>query len=252
MNDKNNRKNAASQWMRPAVRSFILSGEEHVLDLGCGDGRVTNAVAADVPFGSVIGVDMSPSMITAAKRHAPANCSYLCMDLTSISWVNCFDIILSNASLHWVDGHEELLSRVYRALRPGGRVYITFPGEGNSANFIEAVKDAMNGPAYAPYFSGFRWPWYMPSRDDYAPIAARVPFSDVTVASEESFRAFPNANALEAWIDAPLIAPFLRRIPADRRVYFRNDVARGVLARTRQQDGRYREKVRRIAVFARK
>ncbi len=239
-------------WGMALVRSLALTGEEHVLDLGCGDGRVTDAIAAEVPFGSVIGVDISPAQIAAANKRVRENCTFRCMDLKSISWVGSFDIIVSNASLHWVDGHEELLSRVYRALRPGGRVFLNFAAEGNSANFIEAVKEAMRDPAYAPYFSDFRWPWYMPSRDEYAPIAARVPFSDITVASEDAEAAFPNANAIESWIDMPSIIPFVHRVPPDRRVYFRNDVARGVLMRTRQNDGRYRERFRRIAVYARK
>ncbi len=90
---------------------------ERILDLGCGDGKLTQRIAASEA--SVIGIDASPEMVAAARAlglkvdQGPAE---------SLPYLNqAFDAVFSNAVLHWVRGQDEMMDEVRRVLRPGGR-----------------------------------------------------------------------------------------------------------------------------------
>ena len=95
------------QWGTQLISEFNFKGAEHILDLGCGDGALTAKLADQVPHGSVTGIDASRGMInTAFKNHQSHNLRFELADINSISYQNNFDIIISNAALHWVRDHE--------------------------------------------------------------------------------------------------------------------------------------------------
>jgi SAM-dependent methyltransferase len=102
---------------------------ERILDLGCGDGQLTQKIAA--AGASVTGIDASEEMVNAARArgvkadHGPAE------KLPYPDHV--FDAVFSNAVLHWVRGQDDMFSQVRRVLRPGGRLVAEMGGHGNIA-----------------------------------------------------------------------------------------------------------------------
>src|ERR1039457_7098053 len=94
-------------WARELIAQLHLRGDEHVLDVGCGDGKVTAEIAHAVLRGSVVGVDASPHMIEFAQNTFPAkknpNLEFHVMDARKIRFAQPFDLVFSNAALHWVD-----------------------------------------------------------------------------------------------------------------------------------------------------
>jgi trans-aconitate 2-methyltransferase len=94
------------RWAEEMIEKLELTGDESVLDIGCGDGKVTARIAEAVPNGRVIGIDSSESMVRFASDRFPEdvypNLSFRCMDATQIDLPEKFDIAFSNASLHWV------------------------------------------------------------------------------------------------------------------------------------------------------
>jgi trans-aconitate methyltransferase len=114
--------NGVLEWLAPQ------SGER-ILDLGCGDGQLTERIAAC--GANVIGVDASTQMVAAARARG------LNIDQASAEHLpypnHTFEAVFSNAALHWVRGQDDMLSQVHRVLRPGGRFVAEMGGHGNIA-----------------------------------------------------------------------------------------------------------------------
>jgi trans-aconitate methyltransferase len=124
-------------WGTELVEELHLNGHESILDLGCGTGLITRELAKRVPYGHVVGIDNSSSMLEAAERNKTANMDLKLRDINEIVFDGEFDIVFSNAALHWLRDHEKLLEKIYHALKPGGFMRVQFGGEGNISTFIE-------------------------------------------------------------------------------------------------------------------
>lgn len=99
-----------------------------VVDLGCGPGQLTAALADRWPAAEVQGYDSDPAMIAAAQRLAVSSrVSFACGDLRDWQPARPPDVIVSNAVLQWVPGHESLLTLWAAALAPGGYLAIQLP-----------------------------------------------------------------------------------------------------------------------------
>lgn len=113
-------------FARALLDRLRLRGDETVLDLGCGDGKITVEVARLVPRGKAVGIDSSPEMIGFARARFPSSCypnlEFALMDAQAISFQNQFDLALSNSALHWVADHRPILRGLARGLKPGGKV----------------------------------------------------------------------------------------------------------------------------------
>jgi len=109
---------AQLQWARDLIEKLDLRGHESVLDIGCGDGKVTAAIAARLPEGRVVGIDNSTAMIELAReRHAGANLHFKRVDVRNLARTERFDVVFSNAVMHWIKRHLPVLRRVHNALQ---------------------------------------------------------------------------------------------------------------------------------------
>ena len=232
---------------------MALRGGERILDLGCGPGALTAELAALVPAGSVLGIDASESMIATARRdHAGANLRFERCDINSIDFEAQFDVVFSNATLHWIRDHRRLLANVFKSLKDGGQARLQFAGDGNCSNLIGVLREVMPEKDYAGYFDGFEWPWYMPAVDAYRALVSDVPFAESRVWGENGDKYFESVEAMTGWIDQPSLVPFLGSVAEKDRQRFRDRVVEQMIARTRQSDGRCFETFRRINVLAKK
>ncbi|MCI5128506.1 MAG: class I SAM-dependent methyltransferase, partial [Candidatus Electrothrix sp. AUS3] len=98
---------AAQQiWARELISKLNFQGDEIVLDIGCGDGKITAEIAEHLPNGEILGVDNSAAMLALARKEFPwsshPNLSFQERDARDLSYECEFDIIFSNAALHWV------------------------------------------------------------------------------------------------------------------------------------------------------
>ena len=163
---------------------------------------------------------------------------------------NSFDVIYSNAALHWVLDHPRLLAASHRALRTGGIIAWNFAAAGTCGNFFPAVREVMRKPEYAVHFAEFEWPFYMPAQQEYERLVAEAGFSAYSVDCEKRDRLFTDAGEMAAWIDQPSIVPFLDVLPQELKPAFRTDVIQRTLDRALQADGRCLETFRRLRVMA--
>lgn len=239
------------EWGQRMISSLRLEGHEHILDLGCGDGVLTEKLAALVPNGMVLGIDSSSSMIHTAKQLEKNNLRFLLMKIEDMDFDDEFDLIFSNATLHWIKGHKELLGRAFKSLKRGGHIRFNFAGKGNCDHFTAVAQQTIADPQFARYFQGFEWPWYTPDVSGYEILDCDAGFADVIVWEENADRMFTKEELI-GWLDQPTLIPFMKRMDELDKAKFRKTIIERMLERTKQSNGRYFETFRRINVFARK
>ena len=234
------------------ISELSLKGHEIILDLGCGDGVLTEKLARLVPNGRVIGIDASQGMIQTAGKLLRDNLEFLQMDIDNMSLETKFDIVFSNATLHWVKDHKKLLENMYQCLKPKGIMRYNFAGDGNCANLCAVLNEVKAERYFAAYFYNFEWPWYMPKVDEYEILLNQSEFSSKKVWGEITDDYFASVEEMIEWIDQPCLVPFLIHIEEKDKKNFRNMVIERMIERTRQADGRCFETGRRINVLAKK
>lgn len=240
------------EWGYSLISQIHLTGHEKILDLGCGDGALTERLADLIPEGNVLGIDASTGMIQTAKALERANLKFVRMDINAMAFKDEFDMIYSNAALHWVKDHVSLLKNSLQALKPGGSIYWNFAGNGTCAAFNRLMREIIAEPEYEPYFINFQWPWVMLSAKEYKRMAQEAGFCQIQITEENKDRYFANENELIQWIDQPCIVPFIQDVPSEKKEAFRREAVEKMVARTRQADGTCFETFRRINICAKK
>jgi trans-aconitate methyltransferase len=240
------------EWGGRIIEELPLRGDESVLDLGCGDGALTQRLATRVPAGRVIGIDSSWGMIKSAKPLERDNLEFRLMDMVYLNVEDEFHLVFSNATLQWIKDQRQLLRSIHRSLKPDGIARFNFAGDGNCANFVKVVREAMSDGRFAKYFEKFDWPWFTPTVDEYRELVETIGFRHVRVWDENADRYFADADEMTMWIDQPCLVPFVKRLTGKDREDFRNRVVDQMIDRTRQDDGTCFETFRRINVVARK
>lgn len=253
-NGEEYRKASAHQkkWGGRLIQGLDLKGGERVLDMGCGDGELTAQLALRVPHGSVLGIDASEGMIAAAEEHRAQNLRFALQDINALDYEDAFDLVFSNATLHWIKDHQALLGRICRALRSGGVLRFSFAGDGNCTHLLAVLRKAMSMPAYRSFFDDFDWPWFMPTVEQYQDLVRRHAFRDMRVWLENADHCFADTEAMVRWVEQPSLVPFLAHLGEPHRQRFRDFVLQQMVRETEQEDGRCFETFRRISIFARK
>ncbi len=138
---------------------------ERILDVGCGTGQLTAEITQ---FGAeVVGIDSSAEMIAAARKNFP-QVKFEVADVTALTYADEFDVVVSNATLHWVRDQPSAIASIARALKRGGRLIFEMGGRGNLRHLLDAVYQALRklGVANPEQLS----PWSFPSIGEYAPL----------------------------------------------------------------------------------
>ncbi|HEX7445069.1 MAG TPA: methyltransferase domain-containing protein, partial [Methanothrix sp.] len=134
---------AQQKWAEELLSRISIRGGERILDIGCGDGKITAKVAKLVPRGAVMGLDNSREMVSFARDRFPLeswpNLKFQYGDASKLEYEDEFDLILSFACLHWVQDHGPVLEGIRHSLKNGGRILMQFGGQGNAAGILDVV-----------------------------------------------------------------------------------------------------------------
>jgi trans-aconitate 2-methyltransferase len=167
------------EWGREVLARLELSGDETVLDAGCGSGRVTRPLCDRLPRGKVIGVDGSQAMIDAARQALAGfgdRVELLVADLRGLELDRPVDAVFSNATFHWILDHDRLFGRLFAALRPGGVLEAQCGGEGNVAEWQRALEAAQGDERFVAYLRGMALAYNFASVADTEARLARAGF----------------------------------------------------------------------------
>jgi trans-aconitate 2-methyltransferase len=159
------------QWAQELIPKLKLQGNEALLDVGCGDGKITAELTRCLPKGRAVGVDSSEKMIDLAKQTFPEkdfpNLSFLLMDARKLTFESEFDIAFSNAALHWIVDQEAVLLGVQRSLKPGGRLLFQMAGKGNAKEILSLINELMIVEPWKKFFQGMTFPYGFYDQEEY-------------------------------------------------------------------------------------
>ncbi len=107
------------------IEKMELKGGEQILDVGCGDGKISNLISQKLVEGSLLGIDRSPSMVDFATQNYTTNsCRFQLLDLNNFSVEGLYDCVTIFSALFCFENPESTLKKLLKALKPGGRLYV--------------------------------------------------------------------------------------------------------------------------------
>jgi trans-aconitate methyltransferase len=248
--------NSAAQqiWARELIAQLSLRGDERILDVGCGDGKVTAELARAVLKGSVAGIDASSEMIRFARKTFPPgkhpNLKFQVMDARHIRLARRFDIVFSSSVLHWVADHPAFLRGAAAGLRSGGRLVVSCGGKGNAQDVFVALRPEMRLKQWCKFFRKMPKPYFFHSPAEYEKWLPRFGFKTHRVKLSPKDAVYPGRDRFAAWFRTTWL-PYTQRVPEDLREEFTAGVLDRYIAKhPPDAEGRVRVRMVRLEIDA--
>jgi ubiquinone/menaquinone biosynthesis C-methylase UbiE len=186
-----------------AMGLLDLKSAERVLDVGCGNGRVTARIASAIPQGSVVGVDASPQMIDfAARPDCPPALSNLRLeraDARSLPFRDEFDFVVSFNTLHWISHQDVALRSIHTTLKSTGIAQVRLVPAGNRKSLENVIDETRCSARWASAFNNFSDPYLHWSAGEYAVAAERNRFRVPALSTEDKAWDFEARDAFIAF-----------------------------------------------------
>jgi trans-aconitate 2-methyltransferase len=212
------------------VAQVGATSPRYVADLGCGPGNLTAALAARWPGATVTGVDNSPEMIAAA-RQTVAQTANLSFELGDVwDWLpgQPLDVLVSNAVLQWVPGHDQLLLRWADLLAPGGWLAFQLPGNFDQPSH-EIVKEMARSPRWRSPLADAELNRQAGDPAEYVALLARPGFA-VDAWETSYLHILHGDNPVLDWTKGSTLRPVLSALDAEQADAFLREYGERVRA----------------------
>ena len=170
-----NRISKLQEAMAAEVLALLdLKGTERVLDVGCGNGKVTAQIAARLPQGEILGIDPSRDMIAFAGTHFTAahpNLHFQVADARCLPFHEEFDLLVSFNALHWIPEQKEALCSIRSAMKPDAIAQLRLVPKGNRKSLEDVIEETRLSSRWTKYFQNFRDPYLHLTPEQYASLA---------------------------------------------------------------------------------
>ena len=210
-------------WARELIAKLKLRGDERILDVGCGDGKITAEIARAVPRGFVAGIDASAEMVGFARKTFPpsqiSNLKFQICDARRIKFDRRFGLIFSNAALHWVDDHPAILRGMASVLKPGGRLIVSCGGKGNAQDVFVALRPELRLKRWRAFFRRMPKPYFFYCPADYEKWLPKFGFKIHTLKLVPKDATYDGVDGFAAWMRTTWL-PYTQRVPEPLREEF--------------------------------
>lgn len=182
-----------------------------VVDLGCGTGELTRQLADTLPNSDVIGIDSSSQMLDAARANAASAPNLRFQQGDQSQLTGEWDLIFSNAALHWTENHAELIPNLYRRLTPGGQIAVQVPSNHNHISH-QIYRETASEEPFKSILKGFQR--YVPvlSIDDYARLLFESGAEDIVSFEKVYAHVLEDSDAVVEWISGTALVPYFERL----------------------------------------
>ena len=180
-----------------------------VIDLGCGTGELTRQLADKLPNSDVTGLDSSPQMLEKAAAFASPGLHFELGDQSQL--MGEWDLIFSNAALHWTENHAELLPSLYQKLTPGGQIAVQIPSNHNHISH-QIYRETADEDMFKFILQGFQRYAPVLSIDDYARIFFKCGAENIVVFEKVYAHVLEDSDAVVEWISGTALVPYFERL----------------------------------------
>ena len=188
-------------------------------DLGCGPGNSTQVLAERFPRARITGVDSAEAMVDAARARLPA-ADFVVADIAAWDEPGGFEVILANASLHWVPDHARLFGRLAGKLAPGGSLAVQLPD--NLAEPAQTLmRDVASDGPWAATLAGLDEKRTHIESAEWYFVLLRAHCARVEVWRTTYYHALPDGlDGVVEWFKGTGLLPFLAPLAAPEREAF--------------------------------
>jgi trans-aconitate 2-methyltransferase len=205
------------------LQALEVTSSDRVLDVGCGDGRITSEIASRVPKGYVVGVDASSNMIELASEKSASNLYFAVADARSLPFSHEFDLVVSFNALHWIHEQDLALASVHKSLRPGAIAHLRLVPMDARKSIETVLEETRNSATWSEYFRGFSDPYLRLTEEEYCSLAQKNGFRVERVKTESKTWDFRTRAEFSAFSYVTMIE-WTKRLPESLRSPFINDV----------------------------
>lgn len=214
------------QWAASYIPKLHLKGDERILDIGCGDGRVTAYLAKVIPNGYIMGIDHSASMLKVAQELKNkiqfSNLDFLERDAINLDFENEFDYVVSFSCFHWISDHFSALRGIEKALKPNGKVFLYFSPDYGKNRIDHAINAIANSSKWSNYFFTFSNPHSLITPIKFITYADEVGLFLKRVENIIVDEVFSNKAEFAAWIGGWLA--HLKHLPQNLHQEFLEEI----------------------------
>jgi trans-aconitate 2-methyltransferase len=180
-----------------------------VVDLGCGTGELTRQLADALPNSDVTGLDSSAQMLEKAASLSGPNLHFEQGDQSQLTGE--WDLIFSNAALHWTEKHTELIAYLYERLTPGGQIAVQVPSNHNHISH-QVYRETASEEPFKSILNGFQRYAPILSIDEYARLLFVCGAEDIVVFEKVYPHILEDSDAVVEWISGTALVPYFERL----------------------------------------
>lgn len=210
-----------------ALALLTLAGTESILDVGCGNGKITAEIATRVPQGKVVGVDASADMVSFAIAHCgsalPSNLQFAVADARYLSFQQEFNRVVSFNALHWIPQQGLALQSIRSALRPNGVVQLRLVPKGERKSLENVIEETRLSARWMDYFRDFHDPYLHLTAEQYAALAEAHGFQVQKTQVGDKAWDFQSRSAFRAFGSVTFVE-WTQHLPEIMRIDFVTDV----------------------------
>lgn len=185
-----------------------------VVDLGCGTGELTSRLHVHVKAGNTLGVDSSEAMLAKARPLSGNGLTFEVGDIGDFGAEAAFDLIFSNAALHWVPDHRGLLARLTRGLRRGGQLAVQVPA--NTDHPSHAIADEVSKEeGFSEYVGDGLTAHAVCAPERYAEMLDELGFAEQQVRLQVYGHHLASTAEVVEWTKGTTLLRFKKLLPPD-------------------------------------
>lgn len=211
----------------PFVDTLALIGAlkdgAHVIDLGCGTGALTAKIADAYPTAHVLGIDSSQEMLVEAKPRERERLRFVRAAIEAIDQIGPdvmgdavldprWDLVYSNAAIHWVPDHARLIPRLFARVAPAGRLVVQLPTNDDHVSH-RTLAEVADEPPFRDAIGGRVRVRPSLTAAAYADLLWRQGARDLVAYEKVYPHELPDADAVVEWMKGTALVPYLEQLP---------------------------------------